>query len=121
MEDTFFVKLIAPTGDATYVKHIPCVLGSESSLRVKLNALKEGPSQSINLKIDRDALALQSGQLSLAAFKTLEEHKVNQKLVVSKCKSIATFHLVIEYDFDQETFGVVAIDNFSLNGQTVTS
>jgi hypothetical protein len=52
------------------------VLGSESSLRVKLNALKEGPSQSLNIKIDRDALALQPGQLSLAAFKILEEKKV---------------------------------------------
>ncbi|MFO0116111.1 MAG: hypothetical protein ACK521_00310 [bacterium] len=40
---------------------------------------------------------------------------------MSKCKSISSFHAVLNYDFDQEIYGIIAIDNFSLNGATVTS
>ena len=120
MEDTFFVKLVAPTGDATFVKHIPCAVGSEKSLLVKLHTLKEGTPQSVNLKIDRDALASEPGKISLTTFKTLEERKVNHKLVLTKCKSISRFHLVLDYDFNRETFGVIAIEPFALNGSTIT-
>lgn len=37
MEEKYFVKLVSPIGDAVFIKDIPCLLGSENHLVIKLH------------------------------------------------------------------------------------
>jgi hypothetical protein len=113
MDDRFYLKLVSPMGEPIYVRHMPCLVGSENPLKVKLQALKESTSSSINFKINKDTL---SGPLA----STLDNLQVSYKLTLGSCKSIANAHFILYYDFDAETFRLMALHPLTVNGETLT-
>ena len=43
------------------------------------------------------------------------EHSVDHKLIISSCKAVAKEHLILRYNFDQESFEVLPLAPVRLN------
>jgi len=115
MEDRYFVKLVRPTGEPIFVKYIPCVLGSENALVVKLQTLKEDSSKSsLNVRLNED-------KIKALHATSINTHHVKHKLVIATCKSISPTHAILNYDFDTESFRLQALEPLQLNDVTLTA